>query len=203
MLPERLVARLTQIPGSRTLWRRFPVGSVESRVKYGIFDRPNYAYGVYAAADLAKRLGLNAISVIEFGVAGGRGLVALEAIAARIGRKLGVQIHVTGFDSGQGMPAPVDYRDLPHVWDRGFFKMDVAKLKAKLAPSTELVLGNIGGTVRSWVPKGPVGFVSFDMDYYSSTKCAFGLFENGDTSLRLPRVYCYFDDMVFPGARLP
>ncbi len=192
------MARLTQIPGARSLWDRFPFGSVETRVRYGIFDRPHYAYGVYAAADLAKRLGLSAISVIELGVAGGRGLLALERLALTVSTHLGVQISVAGFDSGQGMPAPVDYRDLAHVWGKGFYKMDAAKLKSKLSPGTELILGDIEDTVRSWVPKGSIGFVAFDLDYYSSTKTAFRLFETDDPHTRLPRVYCYFDDLRWP-----
>src|SRR5205823_1690473 len=35
------------------------------------------------------------------------------------------------------------------------------------------------------------------LDYYSSTKRAFGLFE-GPPHTRLPRVFCYFDDTVEP-----
>jgi hypothetical protein len=132
------------------------------------------------------------------GVAGGRGLLALENIAKLVSDHLGIQIHVTGFDSGQGMPAPADYRDLAHVWDKGFYTMDVSKLKASLSPGTELVLGEIGDTVSSWVPKGSLGFVAFDLDYYSSTKSAFNLFQNDDPSTRLPRCYCYFDDMIWP-----
>ncbi len=198
MIPDRILARLTQIPGARSLWCRFPLGSVDTRVRYGVFDRPHYAYGVHAAADLAKRLGLKTISVIELGVAGGRGLLALERIAKIVGTHLGIQIHVTGFDTGQGMPAPVDYRDLAHVWDTGFYKMDVPKLKAELSPGTELILGDIEDTVSSWVPKGSIGFVAFDLDYYSSTKTAFRLFENADPNTRLPRTYCYFDDLLWP-----
>jgi hypothetical protein len=174
------------------------MGSLETRVRYGVFDRPHYAYGVYFAADLARRLGLKAISVIEFGVAGGRGLVALERIAGAVAAELGVQIHVVGFDSGRGMPAPVDYRDLPHVWGAGFYQMDVQKLRSTLLPSTELVLGPIEETVPVWTPKASIGFVAFDLDYYSSTKTAFRLFECESPDVCLPRVYCYFDDLMWP-----
>jgi hypothetical protein len=198
MIPDRILTRLTQIPGTRSLWGRFPFGSLDTRVRYGIFDRPHYAWGVYAAADLAKRLGLNAISAIELGVAGGRGLLALERIAKAVGAHTGIRIHVTGFDSGQGMPAPADYRDLPHIWNKGFYKMDVSSLRAKLSPDTELILGDIEATIPAWVPKGPIGFVAFDLDYYSSTKTALRLFENDDTNTRLPRTYCYFDDLMWP-----
>lgn len=198
MIPDRILGRLTQIPGARSLWGRFPIGSVETRVRYGIFDRPHYAYGVFAAADLAKRLGLDSISVIELGVAGGKGLLALERLAKIIGAHLGIQVNVTGFDSGQGMPAPADYRDLAHVWGQGFYKMDVSQLKAKLSPGTELILGDIEDTIPSWVPKGNIGFVAFDLDYYSSTKKAFRLFEKDDPATCLPRTYCYFDDLRWP-----
>jgi hypothetical protein len=198
MIPDRILTRLTQIPGARSLWGRFPLGSVDTRVRYGVFDRPHYAYGVYSAADLAKRLGVDTISVVELGVAGGRGLLALERIAKTVGDHFGIQIHVTGFDSGEGMPPPADYRDLPHVWDTGYYKMDVAKLKASLSPGTELILGEIGDTVSSWVPKGSLGFVAFDIDYYTSTKKAFRMFEKDEPGTRLPRCYCYFDDIMAP-----
>src|ERR1700686_1808651 len=197
MIRDRLLARLTQIPGARTLWSRFPLGSVATRVSYGIFDRPHYANGVYSAADLAKRLGLSAIQVNEFGVAGGSGLIALERIAATAEIALGIQISVCGFATVGGMPAPGDYRDLPHLWDRGFYAMDVAKLKARLRPATELVLGDVRTTLLSWTPKARVGFCAFDLDYYSSTRDAFVLFERGSEAF-LPRVYCYFDNIMWP-----
>jgi hypothetical protein len=198
MIPDRILARLTKIPGVRSLWGRIPLGSVATRVRYGIFERPHYAYGVYAAADLAKRFGLTKISVIELGVAGGRGLLTLERVANVIGPYLGIHIKVAGFDSGLGMPDPVDYRDLPHVWGRGFYRMDVPKLKAKLSPGTDLIIGDIAKTIPTWVPTGSIGFVVFDLDYYSSTKNALQLFENDDTNTRLPRTYCYFDDLRWP-----
>jgi hypothetical protein len=196
MIGDRVLARLTQIPGARSLWRQFPLGRLSTKVKYGIFDRPHYAYGVYSAADLAKRLGLGAVAVVELGVAGGKGLLAMERIAKMAGDDLGIRIHVTGFDSGQGMPAPADYRDLAHVWDKGFYAMDPAKIKAQLSPDTELILGDVGETISSWVPKANIGFIAFDLDYHSSTKQAFRLFEK--TSAHLPRTYCYFDDVIWP-----
>jgi hypothetical protein len=169
------------------------------RVRYGIFSRPHYGYGVYAAADLAARLGIPAISVVEFGVAGGRGLLALEAIGTEVSRALGVGIAVYGFDSGEGMPAPVDYRDLPYVWDQGFYKMDQAALEGSLKSAT-LILGDVASTVPSFLEtRGfpPIGFVAFDLDYYSSTKVALKLFE-GEPESHLPRVYCHFDDIMWP-----
>lgn len=196
---ESVLRRLTQIPGTRSLWRRFPVGPLGLRVRYGISSRPNYAYGVYSAADLAARLGIPAISAIELGVAGGRGLQALESIATEVTRALGVKIAVYGFDSGEGMPAPADYRDLPHVWEQGFYKMDQAALKASLKHAT-LILGDVAASVPAFLKTpnlAPIGFAAFDLDYYTSTKMALHLFEGGPET-HLPRAYCYFDDIMWP-----
>jgi hypothetical protein len=40
-----------------------------------------------------------------------------------------------------------------------------------------------------------LGFISFDLDYYSSTVEAFHVFSGASTSV-LPRVICYFDDIT-------
>jgi hypothetical protein len=168
-------------------------------MQFDITRQPWYAYGVYNAAVLAQRLGIAAISVIELGVAGGRGLIEMERIAEEVGRRVGVRIEVYGFDSGAGMPPPIDYRDLPHVWGEGFYHMDQDALRARLR-SAELVLGDVANTIPEFLARAslaPIGFVAFDLDYYSSTKAAFALFEGAATT-RLPRVYCYFDDITGP-----
>jgi len=196
---EALLPQLVRLPGVQALWRRLPLGSVHTRMRYDITIQPWYAYGVYNAAVLASRLGLDAISVIELGVAGGRGLVALERIAIALEAELGVSIQVYGFDSGEGMPPPVDYRDLPHVWDQGFYSMDEEALRARLQRA-ELVLGDVTETLDGFLAKpelAPLGFIAFDLDYYSSTKHAFRIFE-GPAETRLPRIYCYFDDIAGP-----
>lgn len=195
---NRILPNLTRIPGSRRFWRRFPVGSTALRVRYGIFKRPHYAYGVYAAADLARRLDLDQISVLELGVAGGRGLLVLEAIAAEVSRALSIRISVYGFDSGNGMPPSSDYRDLPYVWGEGNYRMDEAALRASLKHA-QLILGDVAETIPQFMAgsPAPLGFVSFDLDYYSSTKAALRLFD-GDHPFHLPRTFCYFDDMVWP-----
>jgi hypothetical protein len=190
---------LTRIRGALRLFRHVPIGSIETRVRFGVWPKPAYAFGVYSAAKLARSLGIPAITAIEFGVGGGRGLVELERLAVKIGNHLGVQITVIGFDSGNGMPPPSDYRDLPHVWGKGFYQMDFEKLKAKLKCAS-LQIGDVGDTVPELLSGGGfdrIGFVSFDLDYYSSTKKALRIFEGGP-STRLPRVFCYFDDIIWP-----
>jgi hypothetical protein len=168
-------------------------------IKLGAIERPHYAYIVYQAADLARRLKLSRISVLEFGVAGGRGLLNLEHHAARVGALTGVAIEVYGFDTGEGLPPPVD------------FKMDQAALKAKLK-SAKLVLGDVKQTTPTFAADfkpAPIGAISFDLDYYSSTLDAFGVL-TVPSEFRLPRIFVYFDDIfssdlghVGPGAGVP
>lgn len=159
--------------------------------------RPYYAYGLLQAANQAKSLGVKRISAIEFGVAAGHGLLELERLSYHITRITGVAIEVYGFDLAKGLPQPADYRDLPFIWQKGFYVMDVMALESRLRPTTKLLLGNVKKTAQAFI-KGnisPIGFVSFDLDYYTSTKDAFAIFKATDNKL-LPRVFCYFDDII-------
>ena len=157
---------------------------------------PAYAWGVLHGSHLAKSIGVNRVSVVEFGVAGGNGLVALERIAAKIEALCGIGIDVYGFDTGAGLPKPVDYRDLPNLYAPGDFLMDRTALQARLAKA-RLILGPVKETLATFLRTrpSPVAFVSVDLDFYSSTVEALKLFDADQTAL-LPRVHCYFDDIL-------
>ena len=98
--------------------RRLHIGSYEDRVMIGAVDRPYYAYCLYQGAVLAKKLGYPRISVLEFGVANGAGLLNLEYHAQRTSKAVGIDISIYGFDTAEGLPDPVDYRDLPYHWKK-------------------------------------------------------------------------------------
>lgn len=170
---------------------------VEIRVNFDALDVPPYSYGMYKAALEAKALGIPVMSVIEFGVAGGNGLLAMERIAAILEREFDLKIEIYGFDIKEGLPEALDYRDLPYAWKKGAYKMDENKLRKKLSRST-LILGDVKDTVPDFLENRdipPIGFISFDLDYYSSTKMAMKILENSPDKY-LPRVMCYFDDTL-------
>ncbi len=178
-------------------WKSIGSPSFSDKLDYDLFDRPHYAYCLANAARSARALGIPAIAALEFGVAGGRGLLALEALAVEVEREFGVRIEIYGFDTGEGLPAPVDYRDLPYVWQTGFFRMDQEKLKKQLQRS-HLVLGDVKDTMPRFIAselKVPVGAIYNDLDFWSSTLASFQLFDAPD-DLLLPRVFCYFDDII-------
>jgi hypothetical protein len=161
-----------------------------------LYNRPQYVWGVLCAADLAKNLQIERISVIEFGVASGEGLRSLEAISKKVEDIIGIQIDVYGFDTGEGLPTIVDYRDLPNLWTQGYFPMDHKKLITQL-DKAKLNIGLVKNTVKEFAltNPAPIGFIAFDLDLYSSTKDAFQLFDNSNNNLFLPRIHCYFDDI--------
>jgi len=156
--------------------------------------RPNYLWSVLHAADVAARTGTDAISVVELGVAGGNGLVALDRAALAASDALGVEIAVFGFDTGTGLPASDDVRDAPFLMEAGDFPMDPDRLRGRLERA-ELVLGPVAETLPDFLAAEhpPVGFASYDLDYYTSTRDALGLLR-GEPRSCLPRVLCYFDD---------
>ena len=95
------------------------------------------------------------------------------------------------------MPAPVDYRDLPYLFQSGYYAMDIPKLRSRLK-TARLLLGDVAETLQDFTEREkppPIGFIAFDLDYYSSTVTALKIFEANHRYL-LPRVACYFDDMV-------
>ncbi len=160
-------------------------------------DRPYYAYPMYQAATQALALGYKAISVIEFGVAGGNGMVCLEKHARILSKLLRIEFQLYGFDTGTGLPPPEGYRDVEHNWKQGLFRMDVEKLKSRLTIS-QLVLGDVADTLKDFYmayKPAPVGAVIFDVDLYSSTRAALKIFDTGAGNL-IPRVRCYFDDII-------
>jgi hypothetical protein len=183
--------------------------SYKSLVDGGAVERPPYGYCMYNAALLARELGHKVVSAIEFGVAGGNGLVAAENHAREITRELGVQFQIYGFDGGEGLPPPTDYRDLPFLWQPGFYAMDQDALRRRLT-AAQLVIGRVRQTCADFFARydpAPIGCIFWDLDFYSSTVDAFQIFE-GEDKYFLPRLSMYFDDIIgsehsdFTGERL-
>lgn len=188
-LPTRLLAL-------RVLDSVFNFLSYEAKLRVRSISRSQYGFGLLEACRLAERLRIPRISALEFGVAGGNGLIALERHAHFVTRETGVEIDIFGFDSAARLPAPVDYRDMPYAWEQGFYAMDIEKLESRLK-SAELLIGDVGDTVVSFgqTNPSPIGFISFDLDYYSSTSAALRVLDLPERNL-LPRVFCYFDDVA-------
>jgi hypothetical protein len=168
-------------------------GSFRAKVAFDLVERRKYAFPLLKAADYAKSMGVKKIYALEFGVAAGAGLVNLAHLARHITRETGVEIGIVGFDSGTGMPRPVDYRDYPEEFIEGDFPLpDPDALRRSLPPEVRVVFGPLHETVPGFVATldAPVGFVSLDLAYYSSTVEAMdALLASPDSYLPMTLVY--------------
>ena len=194
--------RLSEEPPFRLITRatikRLPC-TIRTKARWDVASRPNYLVGVLAAADQAKREGVSAISAYEFGVAGGNGLLALAESAEAVEQEVGVKIRVYGFDAGAGLPsAAPDFREHPDQWMPGDYPMNEPELRRRMRPNTELIIGEISRTLpdhlRTAAP--PIGFVSVDVDLYSSATDVLSMFKAPERRM-LRRTFIYFDDIDF------
>lgn len=173
----------------RMFWKQY--------YRNGRLSRMPYAYCIWNAALEAKALGYDTFSVIEFGVAGGNGLVNCEFHVKEIERILGIHIEIYGFDSAKGLPMDnLGYRDMIHIWPGGSYYMDISALEDRLERAT-LVIGDIKETTADFFAKfsaAPVGCMLVDVDYYSSTVPILNFLDHADEHF-LPRINMYFDDV--------
>ncbi|MBK6005167.1 hypothetical protein JJB11_03605 [Ramlibacter ginsenosidimutans] len=176
-------------------------GDLRMRERHGVVARPNYAYGMLRAADVAKYFGKQSVTVVEFGVASGHGLLNMIELAELIEGETGVEFRVFGFDTGAGLPELIGYRDHPELWRGGDFAMeDRDALMRKIAGRADIVWGDIADTVGAFTDAltadAPLGFVSVDVDIYTATKSALRCLK-GPSQAYLPAVSMYFDDVTF------
>jgi hypothetical protein len=178
------------------------VGTFEAKVYFDLIIRQHNAFCLLQAARFAKRYGYESYTAIEFGVANGAGLMNMAEIAGRVTKATGVNINLVGFDSGRGMPPPLDYRDHPDLYGQGDFPMqDYEQLRRKLPANAQLIIGDISETIGPFLsalqPGSPIGYVVIDVDYYSSTVECLKIF-SGTANLYLPEVLMFLDDILYP-----
>jgi hypothetical protein len=154
------------------------------------------AYGVQEA----MYCGYDHLAVAEFGVFTGAGLLDMCRCADFFRNEFGLDIHVYGFDSGPGKGLPAltgDYRDQPELFQPGMFQMpDLDALRAKLPNICDLVIGDVGDTIRDFHPRlsrRVLIFAAYDLDLYSSTVRALPFLTYGPETY-LPAVPMFFDD---------
>jgi hypothetical protein len=78
-----------------------------------------YLYGLLCAARTARAAAVRKFTAIEFGVAGGNGLIALERYAGVVEEACGVAVDVVGFDMSTGLPLRTDPLDCPYAFQGG------------------------------------------------------------------------------------
>ncbi|MDD5302613.1 MAG: hypothetical protein PHS14_05825 [Elusimicrobia bacterium] len=173
-------------------------GDFRTKVSFDLVVRPQNAFAMLKMADYAHRLGIKELTVVEFGVAAGAGLMNLAEVGERVTRETGVSFRIVGFDTGRGMPPPKDCRDHPELYQVGDYKMDEKALRSRLPPNVELIIGEVEETVpkftKSLSAEAPLAYICLDLDYYSSSLTALQVL-TADADLYLPLTIIYLDDL--------
>jgi hypothetical protein len=151
----------------------YAVGGYRAKIDFDLVTPRSHAFGVLRAADFAKALAVRKMYAIEFGVASGAGLMSMARIASSVSQIVDIEIEVVGFDSGEGLPPPRDYRDHPEEYQTGDYPpIDKEGLLASLPSNARVIYGDVADTVDRFVRSisdGVIGFVYVDVDYYWST----------------------------------
>ena len=177
-------------------------GSTQKKIAYDLIPRQPYAFGIDDAFKIAQQEGIENLILVEAGVASGAGFQNMIYIANKLSKEYKINFSVVGFDTGGGMPEPLDYRDHPEKYFTGdFIPINMDKLLKSLPSNAKIYLGDLAETVpqflQSLKPDEIIGFISVDVDYYSSTKKLFPLFEASSRNL-MSRVPVYLDDVNNP-----
>jgi len=211
------VALLSSLLRRRDIWKRIAVerlteplhlnvaaavvavlGTTRGKIAFDVLVRQQHAFGLLDAADAARERGLSRVTVVELGVGSGTGLLNICDLAKRVEAATGIGFEIVGFDTGEGLPPPDDYRDHPELYKEGWFPLDRAALERALPANARVVYGDLRDTIDDFVrtlsPAAPLGFATLDVDYYSSSLHALRLFL-GDATCYLPTVCVYVDDV--------
>ncbi len=176
-------------------------GDFRTREGYGLIARANYLYGMLRAADVAKYCGKHSVTVIEFGVASGAGLLIMIFLAPMFEIDTGINLRIVGFDSGQGLPSVQGYKDHPELWRTGDFATeDRDTLVRTVGDRADIIWGDIADTIGPFTvsidPSSPLGFISVDVDIYSATKAVLRCLTSRPENYN-PAISMYFDDVSF------
>ena len=172
-------------------------------VKKGILPRPHYALGLMLAVEQAINLGYKSIKVIELGCFNFDGIIDLEHFASDIKKFTNINIEIYGFTLKEGLPKQKqNYFDRLYRWSPEEFGFTKKKNYRNIKKS-KIYFGDIKNTISKFkkdikknIKTSPIGFIIFDLDYYSSTKKAMSLLKMKENSY-IPRPYLYFDDHSF------
>lgn len=180
------------------------MAEVGGQIRAGELDigRKHYALSLAMGVLSAIMCNVGKITAVEFGVGAGRGLLDLCKAAKFFREELDIEIDIYGLDNATGLPDPVDYRDHPEIWQKGnYWLRDPAELRSQLPDYARLVVGDVSDTTEMFrgilSDKNVLGFVSIDVDFYSSTVPCLDILKL-DAACYMAAVPMHFDDFM-PG----
>ncbi len=166
----------------------------------GAVPRPHYALGLFLSASLASQLNYKKISIIEFGCWECEGLMDLEHYTNDIEKIFDIKIEIYGFEGGEGLPAPKDYKDRVYQFTEGEMKISNRSFVKNLKRS-QVIYGDFKKTVPEFLKRkdfAPIAALFNDADYFFSTQDSLKILNQKN---KLPKVFLYFDDLNFSSSQ--
>lgn len=148
--------------------------------------------------------GKEGTSLIELGVRNGTGLSFIIKVCKFLTDRIETKYNIYGFDTFDGMPKLEDgYKDHKEIWKEGQYKPDISyeEITKNFKEKATLIKGNVKDTISEFLDnldiEYPIGFISLDLDLYSSTKSGLKILTDTNPNKYCPTVLMIVDDQDF------
>lgn len=166
--------------------------------------RPDIFSAICLATAQSICWGKVGVSLVELGVWKGDGLSFIVRIAEHLTKRIGMNYKVYGFDSFEGLPNFGGYEDHHEIWKSGQYgAAHVYNKMIKIFKNKAvLVKGDVRDTVEDFLVNQldinyPIGFISLDLDMYSSSKAGLKILEDVNPNKYIPTVLMIVDDQDY------
>ena len=165
--------------------------------------RPDICTSICLATAESICWGKTGVTLIEFGVNNGGGLSFIVKVCDYLKEKIDIKYNIYGFDTFEGLPKLEGFEDHNEIWSEGQYKCNssykdmVKHFKGK----SILIKGDVKDTISEVLNKldmeYPIGFISLDLDLYSSSKSALKILNDPNSNKYYPTVLMVVDDQDF------
>lgn len=180
-------------------------------------SRPDICVSICLATAQSICWGKEGTSLIELGVRDGKGLSFIIKVCKYLTNRIGTKYNIYGFDTFEGMPKLEGFEDHNEIWEEGQYKPIISyekmvenfrdKVTADgtnttiISAGAILIKGDVKDTVTNFLDnldiEYPIGFISLDLDLYSSTKSGLKILEDVNSNKYVPTVLMIVDDQDF------
>lgn len=172
--------------------------------KFNESKRPDICVAICLATAQSICWGKKGVSLIELGVYRGSGLHFIIEVAEHLTDSIGIEYHIYGFDSFEGLPELGGSEDHNEIWEEGQYKSSSTydEMVEKFEDKATLIKGDVKDTVKEFLLDRldinyPIGFISLDLDLYSSSKSGLKILEDVNPNKYIPTVTMIVDDQDF------
>ncbi len=166
-------------------------------------SRPDICSAICLATAQSICWGKKGVTLVELGVFKGDGLRFITQVVEHITKRIEMKYRVYGFDSFEGLQDFEGYKDHHEIWHPGQYKYtDYDKMAKQFGDKATLIKGDVTNTIQEFLVDHidmdyPLGFISLDIDLYSSAKAALKIMEDADPNKYIPTVLMIVDDQDY------